>query len=122
MRRGSQKIILGLRISDDPEDVVPQIINHMRSNEAIETVLDVMWALYAASGSWPQADAYFRLYVRAFPELWASELSALSVSECYVASVETLQALGMPKPEGADRVAQLARDELARRGFPPVSQ
>lgn len=122
MRRGAQKIILGLRTGDDPHDIVLQIVNQMRSNETTETTLDVLWALYAASGSWPEADAYFRLYVRAFPDLWVAELDALPVSERYVASVETLRALGMPKPDGADRVAQLARDELARRGFPPVYQ
>lgn len=116
MRRGTQKIILGQRI-DAAEGVVSQILAHMRRDETTETILDVMWALYAANGTWPSADKWFRLYVRSFPDLWIAELSALPVSERCVVSLETLRALGMAMPAKAARVAELAREGLLRQGF-----
>lgn len=116
MRRGTQKIILGQRI-DAAEGVVSQILAHMQRDETTETILDVLWALYAANGIWPGADRWFRFYIRAFPDLWFAELEALPVSERCVVSLETLRALGMAMPPKAARVAELARGELLRQGF-----
>lgn len=117
MRRGTREIILGLRIGDDPEDIVRQVLAHMRRDETTETILDVMWALYAANGTWPSADKWFRLYLRSFPDLWIVELTALPVGERCVVSLETLRALGMAIPAKAARVAGSARSELLRQGF-----
>lgn len=121
MRKGSQEIILGLRIGDEPEDIGSQIIAHMRKDGTTETSLDVFLALYVMSG-WPSADKRFREFIQAFPDLWVSQLNALTIDERFIPSVMTLRALGMPMPDGLDNVIELVRDELARRGIPPVFQ
>ncbi|MBB3394471.1 hypothetical protein [Rhizobium sp. BK060] len=115
MRGGAQEIILGLCPGENPEEVNIQVVRRMKPDLPDEAVLDIIYAFSILSAAgWPGSEKYFRLYVQIFGDLWASELENLPLVERAATSVQTLRALGMPVP-AADRVANMARAEMARR-------
>ncbi len=119
MRSGTQEMLLGLRIGEEPEDVNRQIVAHIRRSDDPENILDVITALYllAATG-WPGSAAWFRRYAEGYSDLWLGELSALPLFERALATLWTMRVLGIPWPDGAERLVEAARLELARQGVP----
>jgi len=118
MRRGAQDILLGLRLGEYDEGVNRQVVSQICSDDSEARALDVLWAFAALEAAdWPGSAKYFRLLIQIYPDLWVSQLQSLPETERAVTAVQTLRALGLPAPPAIGRVAELAREELRRRGY-----
>ncbi|WP_156668067.1 hypothetical protein [Rhizobium bangladeshense] len=96
-----------------------QVAAHMKRDESTETVLDVLHAFATLSVAGVRGSArHLRLMIGIFGDLWAAELEGLPFDERLDLALATFCAMGLAIPEEkANRLAELARRELARRGM-----